>query len=233
MKSISYIKKVFSILVLAVFFVPASSFAGALYHSDSTTFDIKDLGGSSLGTTTMSWKIYNPGGTTVTDFGNVTAGASDYVYVYTMNGFTASNTSYGTLTNMTAVLDTTVSFTGYGFLNGTAPTSTTPPGAGSSAYLNAAFSGLASGSSSSFYWTSAATPGLTNATTQLTSAGSLTGTGVGLTANFVTPGGAGGSPVPGVPEPETWALLIMLSGFTMWWMRRRQDEDVVEENFTA
>ncbi|MDQ6971680.1 MAG: PEP-CTERM sorting domain-containing protein, partial [Mariprofundaceae bacterium] len=39
---------------------------------------------------------------------------------------------------------------------------------------------------------------------------------------------------PGVPEPETWALLLAMMAFTTLWVRRRQDDDVpLETSITA
>jgi len=40
-------------------------------------------------------------------------------------------------------------------------------------------------------------------------------------------------PSPGVPEPETWALLLAMMGFTMVWMRRKQDDDAPLETTIA
>ncbi|MDQ6971902.1 MAG: PEP-CTERM sorting domain-containing protein, partial [Mariprofundaceae bacterium] len=39
--------------------------------------------------------------------------------------------------------------------------------------------------------------------------------------------------VPGVPEPETWALLLAMMAFTTLWMRRRQDDEPLETSIAA
>jgi len=41
------------------------------------------------------------------------------------------------------------------------------------------------------------------------------------------------TPPPGVPEPQTWALLITLLGFTTWWLRRRRDNEPLETSIAA
>jgi len=240
MKNITYFKQAFIAALVAVFMAPAASFAGVLVTSGFADFDFSTVNAGE-GTSRLNWSVYAGQGTatTITDAGGNSASVttSDYIYLYTVNGLTSS--AGDGITNLGIELDVSPTITAYAAVGGTAPDAADPsvPVSGSAPWvvagLNAVYGspGLQSGVSS-FYWTSAATPGLTTATSQLTlKDGFFNRVVQSASIEMVTPGGA--TPLPGVPEPETWALLIMLSGFTMWWMRRRQDEDVVEESFTA
>jgi len=193
-----------------------------IIDSGTTTFNFFGGGGS---TTTVDWAVYSAG----TDpFG---ATGTGNVYAYTLNGWSGYTS--------TAQLDI---FNGFGVLNGAGNTSSAgvtatvgqnPPAPAGSAFgvMSGSLTGgtFGAGSNTSFWWTSSMGP---KTTTASLSNGIESLIGVG---RIVAPDAVSGPPPPspGVPEPQTWALLLTLMGFTSWWMRRKQDDNAPLENAIA
>jgi len=212
-------KRYFLIAIMA--YLPLIAVApaqAAIIDSGTYTFNFFSGGGSS---TTIDWTVYSPG----TDpYGATGVGNT---YAYTLNGW-AGYTG-------TAQLDI---FNGFGVLNGGGNTSTagvtatvtqTPAAPAGSAYgvMSGALSGGAFGAldSTTFWWTSSMGP--VNTTAQISNGPeTLVGTGRIVAPDAITP-------PPGVPEPETWALLLAMMAFTTLWMRRRQDDEPLETSITA
>ena len=217
--------------ISALFMVSSAIAAPMVGYTGNTTVSI-NTGGSIR----LSWAVYAAGSTEVTGTGTGAAGVNDFTYLYTFDNFTGTSESVASWS--IGIPATTM--TGSGALAGTTPSTLTPGGVTANNTTTAGVTSLsvqytpgtlAASGTSSFYWLSAANPSETTSGTIV----ALTGGAGGFSAAGIMRADATAPPptVPGVPEPETWALLIMLSGFTMWWMRRRQDEDVVEESFTA
>jgi len=191
----------------------------AIIDSGTTTFNFFNGGGS---TTTVDWSVYSAGSD---PFGATGAGN---VYAYTLNGWSG----YTGTANLGI-------FNGFGVLNGAGNASsgvTATVSQDPAAPLGSAFGvmkgGLAGGtfgasSKTTFWWTSTMGP---KTTTAQLSNGTETLIGMG---RIVAPDAVTGPPPPGVPEPETWALLLAMMGFTMVWMRRKQDDDAPLETTIA
>jgi len=187
--------------------------------SGTVTFNFFGGGGS---TTTVDWAVYAP---STDPFG--AAGAGN-VYAYTLNGWSG----------YTGVAKLDI-FDGFGVLNAAGNTSTgvtaivsqNPAAPAGSAFgvMSGALDGgtFAAGSSATFWWQSTMGPVTTSA--QLSNGTeSLIGLG-----RIVAPDAIVGPPPPGVPEPQTWALMIAMMGFITLWMRRRQDDDAPLETTIA
>jgi len=192
----------------------------AIIDSGTYTFNFFSGGGSS---TAIDWTVYSPG----TDpYGATGAGNT---YAYTLNGWSGYTG--------TAQLDI---FNGFGVLNGGGNTSTagvtaavtqTPSAPAGSAFgvMSGTLNGGAfgAGDSTTFWWTSSMGPVSTMA---IMNNGTETLSGIG---RIVAPDAITGPPLPGVPEPETWALLLAMMAFTTVWMRRRQDDEPLETSIEA
>jgi len=194
-----------------------------------------NLNFSTGGSTTMDWAVYAP-----TDTGSISGSTTAYTYQYTLHGWTGYAGSF--FSDIGMVLPETSS----GVVLGGGAT-----GGGSYAY-GSPYSdfyqgqslffdtlGVAnftnSGATSTGWYTSTLGPVKTWIAGNLTGAGSPTTykAGLGIDSQIIM--GAGTSDItaiplaPGVPEPQTWALLIALMAFTTLWMRRRRDDEAPME----
>ncbi|MDQ6986767.1 MAG: PEP-CTERM sorting domain-containing protein [Mariprofundaceae bacterium] len=231
-------KKILMIAALAVIPMLAASPANAA----PTTVGTVNLNFSTGGSTTMDWAVYAPGDT------GALAGVSttNFAYQYTLHGWSGytgnfySDIGSGGTAN---ILTVGSSPNGTG---ATVPVSNSPFSdffAGPSFFFDTHGGTMTSAANTTTGWyTSALGPVQTWIAGNLTGAGSTTTytAGLGLDSQIIL--GAGTSPitatplaggVPGVPEPETWALLLAMMGFTMVWMRRKQDDDAPLETTIA
>ena len=191
----------------------------------TTTYDFISNGGS---TQTMTWEVYKP-----TDTGSLSGSATDFTYQYTLTGWNGYYDTGAVLDILTPFIDSTVvpaATTGNGvnLSLGLSPAISTTPAAPGTAPFQLSLGG---GSfvdpltdSVTAWWTSKAAPVYT--TSQLTA--SFT---VGSPETVYS--GAQLTMAPGVPEPETWALLLALMGLTACWLRRRQDDKPLQSSITA
>ena len=197
-------------------FVMTPAWAGPINGFTGTvTFD---FGGGQ--TADVSWAVYAKNKTDIVD------SPGNFTYLYTINGISGIANP---LKSWTTGLLASTTIAGSGNFTGTAATVSNTAFSLDAGYPSGG-STLTSGGSSSFYFLSPNNPSNTDSSTSIQIWGGASATQLGL---IMRPDPGAAAPPPGVPEPETWALLIMLSAFTMWWMRRRQDEDVIEEDFTA
>ncbi len=199
-----------TLLSMAMIVIPAWA---APTWSGTSTFTFS---GSS---TTVDWAVYQLG-----DTGPGYISATEYTYAYTINGWSGENGWLQYSVNLTA---SDVTGAGTSITGGAQTLMPTPPGAASGiTQIKGSYpaGSIGVGNTSTVFWTSGYSPVTASGGSSL-SIGGQTATMSGALAMAPS--------APGVPEPETWGLLIMLSAFTMWWMRRRQDENVAEEDFTA
>ena len=210
-------KYLFVVVAAMIPLLVAIPVRAAIIDSGTTVFDFG--GGSS---TSVDWKVYDPG---TAPFATTGAGM---IYTYTLNGWAGYSSA--------AILNI---FNGFGTLNG-AGLSATPgvsatvsqvpsaPAGGTFGLMQGSLNGGAFGvgQSATFWWTSTMGPKTTSATLS-TSAAVTPGTGRIVAPDAVT------GPPPGVPEPQTWALLIAMMGFAVLWMRRREDDNAPLETAVA
>ncbi|MDQ6986453.1 MAG: PEP-CTERM sorting domain-containing protein [Mariprofundaceae bacterium] len=242
----NYMKKILTIAALAVIPMLAAIPAQALPLFNGTV----NLNFSTGGSTTLDWAVYSPGNTGALAGVN----ATDYTYQYTLHGWSG----FPVTGNFFSDIGMTLPATGVGSgVSGTTSTVTTSASPFSDFYQGSAFffdthaagtpiDFTSATSTTTGWYTSALGPVDTWIAGNLTGAGNPTTytAGQGLdgqkimgagTASIVAIPNTGGLPggVPGVPEPETWALLLAMMGFTMVWMRRRQDDDAPLETTIA
>jgi len=225
-----------ALLLMQLMLAPAKAQALPLF-SGTTQFNF--FPGN---TATVDWSVYAPGGA-----GSLSGSASDYTYQYTLSGWSGyeGNAQLDIWTGMTPG----ITGTGSTSAGATAPTPTVVGAALSYGFFSMAISGpdlTLPANSITGWFTSAIAPTYTVA--QLftgpawnTMAGAGIDTQLIMSANMGTtpftgpPGGLppGAAMPPGAPEPQTWALLITLMGFTTFWLRRRQDDEALETNIAA
>jgi len=197
-----------ALLLMPLLFAPSHAQAAPLY----TGFSLFALNGGS-DSMTVNWSVYDSAASAP---GGLTGLGAGYVYQYTL---ASGNGTAGTY-NFSALLGASLPITGAGFASGLnlAVTSQTPGGAASASALSATLTTTGpTGDFVGVWWSSTAAPVISNVTIN----------GVTGTQAIMAPG------VPGVPEPETWALMIALMGFTTWWLRRRQDEEPLQASIAA
>jgi len=172
------------------------------------------------GITTLDWAVYAP-----TDTGSVAGvSATDFTYQYTLHSWAG----YPGSLFWDIGKDPAFAVTGLGLVGGGADPATGIGDAGGSFALDnvGAFTSLTA------WYTSTLGPAATWMQTRVSGIPPGPSTPINIGAGFDSQliMGAGTSPgpglggAPGVPEPETWALILLLMAFTTWWMRRRQDE---------
>jgi len=234
-------RKILSILVLAcipMLLAPTHSQALPIIGVPNTGSVLFDLNAAAPGTNvaTVNWSVYAPGDTAA-----LSGSATDYTYQYTLNGWSGIDPSFGGIFEVWTGASPAI--TG----SGTASTGTVPAfswiagPALNSWVLDVSGGTFTSPSSSITGWlTSAIAP--TESVAQLGTGpkgASTLGASVGLAIDgqSIQAMNSGTLPdlgAPGVPEPETWALLLAMMAFTTLWMRRRQDDDApLELSITA
>ncbi|MDQ6986440.1 MAG: PEP-CTERM sorting domain-containing protein [Mariprofundaceae bacterium] len=180
--------------------------------SGTTTFSFP-----SGGTATLDWAVYKPGAV-----GPAYVSAVDFTYAYTLKNWTnyISNGQLDILTPLLpSVTGATAVTTGFAQLPFLGPAAADP---GAPSLTSLYFGGqFLTGDTTTSVWTSTLAPAFTKAQLTNISIGSGPIAGNSLVM------------APGVPEPQTWALLIAMMGFSTWWMRRRQDEDEPMETIIA
>jgi len=208
-------------LLLPLLLAPIHGVAAPTWFG-TTTYD---FGGGNI--STMDWAVYKP-----TDTGPGYVDTSRYTYAYTMNGWDGYAAG-----GSTAVLDVFFPFVDPAIsakptinngttssIAGLAPTITSGPSAPGTATFQLGLSGgtFVAADTATAWWTSDFAPVYT--TSALTSGATTINSG--MTAGQLTM-------APGVPEPQTWALLITVMGFSTWWLRRRLDDDPLETSIAA
>jgi len=173
------------------------------------------------GTTSVDWAVYAAG---TSPFGS--APLTDFVYSYTINGWTGSSGWVDLQINIPPGAVTTGS--GFSTTGGTA-----------APVLSTSASQLRSQNGSVPSGTALTSPSQTSTAWWSSSQGPVMSDAI-LTTGLETVGGSSpiavmgpSAPPPGVPEPQTWALLLALMGFTTWWLRRRQDDVPLETCIAA
>ena len=213
-------------MLLPALMMAAPAWAGVIGgFTGNTTFTFSGPGAGA--TAKLSWAVYTKNDTTFVN------SPGNYTYVYTIDNISGVPVDAYISVWDIAVNDPPIA--GHSDAGGTILATTgTLSTFGSLTKLKADFitTPLSNSGDSSFYFLSSYNPLNSTSGSSMVLDGTVSDT---FTSNalIMRPGTESTPPPPGVPEPETWALLIMLSGFTMWWVRRRQDEDVIEENFTA
>jgi len=212
-------RRLLSLFILSLFpffFVPTQVQAIPTF-SGTTTFAFPSGGG----TATLDWAVYKPGAV-----GPAYVSAVDFTYAYTLKNWSGyiSNAQLDILTPLLpSVTGATAVTTGLGPLPFLGPPAADP----GTPILTSFYAGgqFLAGDTATSVWTSTLAPTFTKATLDHFSAtGGPTGPIAGNSLVMA----------PGVPEPQTWALLIAMMGFSTWWMRRRQDEDEpLETSITA
>ncbi len=177
----------------------------------------------------VNWSVYKP-----TDTGSFSGSSSAYTYQYTLNGW-ATNPGDPLLEIWAG---TSADITNGGIVAtgaGLTTTNTISPPAGASSNQGFQLSVIGPGLTTSAdtvtaWWTSTVAPTLSVARISSVIVG---GSPIGMTSGSIMAPNKG-IPPPGVPEPQTWVLLLTMMGFTTWWMRRRQDDDApLEMTITA
>jgi len=197
-----------ALLLMPLLFAPSHAQAAPLYTGSSLF--VLNGGSDSMN---VNWSVYDSAASAP---GGLTGLGAGYVYQYTL---ASGNGTAGTY-NFSALLGASLPITGAGFADGPnlAVTSQTPSGAVSASALSATLTTTGpTGDFAGVWWSSTAAPVISNVTIN----------GVTGSATIMAPG------VPGVPEPQTWALLITLMGFTTFWLRRRQDDEALETSIAA
>jgi len=194
-----------ALLLIPLLFAPSHAQAAPLFSG--TSLFVLNGGSDSIH---VNWSVYDSAASVP---GGLTGLGAGYVYQYSL---TSGNGSAGTY-DFSALLGATVPITGAGFASGPnlAVSTQTPSGAASASALSATL--ITTGPTGDFagvWWSSTAAPVISN-----------------VTINGVT--GSGAVMAPGVPEPETWALLLAMMAFTTLWMRRRQEDEQLERSITA
>jgi len=206
---VNNMKKIFvaAVLVIAPMLIATPAKAAPLF-SGTSTFNLANNTGPGTELVTVDWNVYAP--STANPF---TTTSPNYLYAYTLSNSTGlAGGTFGEY-----VLHTTTG----------APYLLTGAGAGSSPELIATFTfGSGNISSGTAWWESATAPTLVDWKVGGASGNALMAAPTSLGAPLA-------SGVPGVPEPETWALLLAMMGFTMVWMRRKQDDDAPLETTIA
>jgi len=218
-------KKLLSLTILFIIpllLAPMQGVAAPTW-SGTTTYD---FGGGNV--TTMDWAVYK-GAAAPVSFGSPTA---PYTYAYTLNGWAgySAGGSAVALDIFYPFIDPAISpkpttFNGIASnIAGLAPTITSGPSAPGTATFQLGISGgtFVAADTATAWWTSDFAPVYT--TSALTVGATTINSGTVVSQLTMA---------PGVPEPQTWALLITLMGFTTLWIRRRQDDDSLEIGIPA
>jgi len=214
-------KKLLSIIALTcmpLLIAPMHAHAVPLF-TGTANFTFSAIPGDA---TTVNWQVYAPG-----DVGSMSGSLTDYTYQYTLNGWS----TYPGDVLLEIWAGTSAGITGAS--NTPSITLNPPTGPASTGFqMSTATTALAGvGGSAAFYWTSTVAPTLSVA--QISSS-FVVGPPLGMTGGTImAPNQGTMPPAPGVPEPQTWALLLSLMGFTTWWVRRRRDEEALLETSIA
>jgi len=222
------------ILAAAILLIPicTPNHAQALpLHSGTAILDFAALG-IGTGSTSLDWAVYAPG-----DTGAVAGVSADYTYQYTLHGWSGYAGTYvsdiyrapafatGTGTSSSGTT-ATVSAIDYGTI--------VPGGLGIFGFDTDLATPFNSPSQTTTGWFTSSL-GPVNSTFDLSlNRADWVASGATIMTDGTGPGGISGPPLPGVPEPETWALLLSMMAFITVGMRRRQDEDKpMETSITA
>jgi len=217
-------KKILVIAALAVVpMLAATPAKAAPLFSGTSTFNVDQTLLAATELVTVDWAVYAPGAAN-----SFAATTTDYLYAYTLTN--TNGLASGFSGDYVLAVPGLTGMTSSGVVNGTNMAVTTP--FAGDLYANFHITNFAGAGTSSApgtgtaWFTSAIAP----------TAGNFIVNGnpnIGQMAAPVPGGGALTGGVPGVPEPQTWALLLAMMGFTMVWMRRKQDDDAPLETTIA
>jgi len=211
-----------------------------------------NLNFSTGGSTTMDWSVY-----AATDTGSLSGSTTQYTYQYTLHGwsgFSAANGGTGQFFSDIGMAAGSATSVGFATAGGTSATVSNFASSYSDFYQGASLffdthtvNGGIDFTSPTATTTGWYTSSLGPVNTWI--AGNLAGVsvpgatpptykaGAGIDSQIIM--GAGNSTInavplaPGVPEPQTWALLLAMMGFATWWLRRRQDNEPLQTSFAA
>ena len=195
--------------IASMFMFISGQAVGAPIYGGTATFDF-----GVKGNTTVNWAVYAKGSTEI----SASASAQDFTYLYTIYGHSDAGAKLQSLT-LAAIAPVTIN--SFGVDSGMTPEFTpSVAGSGVSSLKVTYMSGLGSNQSSSIYWVTPGAPAYASQSANLVLAKGATQ----YTAS------SRDLMVPGAPEPETWALIIVLSAFSLWWIRRESGDDTVIDN---
>lgn len=222
-----YMNKLILTVCLALLPLMSSPVQAAPSFSGTVTLDFAALGIGS-GSTTLDWAVYAP-----SDTGAVAGVSADYTYQYTLHGWSGYTGTFASDIYRSEALTTG---------SGTSTSGTTATVAAIADGFPGVF-GFDTDAAAPFSSTSQTTTGwFTSKFGPVTSTFDVTldrtawvASGASIMTDGTGPGGISGTPLaPGVPEPQTWALLLTMMGFTTWWMGRRRDDDApLQTSITA
>jgi len=239
------------ILFAAMLLMPALCMSNLAQAAPSFSGTV-NLNFTTGGSTTLDWAVYAPA-----DTGSLSGSTSEFTYQYTLHGwsgFSTANGGTGQFFSDIGMAPGSATSLGFATAGGTTATVSNLASPYSDFYQGASlfFDTHTTNGGIDFVSPTATTTGwYTSALGPVNTwiAGNLTGVsvpgstpptytaGLGLDSQIIM--GAGTAPIsavplaPGVPEPQTWALLLAMMGFATWWLRRRQDNEPMQTSFAA